>query len=448
MGGLHLWAEAATRLEVPFGAAAPFTILLLAIAVLPLIYEHWWHSNRNKGIVVAALSIPTMIYILTFGEEGTQRLLHELEAYASFIILLLALYTISGGVLVRGDIPAHPITNTGILAFGAVLANFVGTTGASMLLIRPILRINSEREHKSHVPIFFIFIVSNTGGLLTPLGDPPLFLGFLKGVDFFWTLRLWFPWLLVNVAVLVVFYIYDNISYSKESAKAIQDDETQVTPLTVIGLRANVLLLIGVLLAVVFQSEQAGKGLGALFGGLDLTLHKPMGEILMLVMTGLSLYLTPRGLRKENDFTWAPIIEVAVIFIGIFITMVPALALLEIHGASFGITKPYQFFWLTGMLSSFLDNAPTYVTFGTLAADGNGFQWLSLNKPELLAAISCGAVFMGALTYIGNGPNFMVKAIAENSGYKMPTFFAYMGYSFAILVPLFIALTFVFFKVM
>jgi len=258
MGWSVLFAAEHAKLDVPMWSAIPFALLLLGIAVLPLISGHWWHSNRNKGIVVALVALPTVLYLLSIKEASRgasiDHLLHEVSGYTSFIILLLSLYTISGGIVVRGDIPAHPITNTGILAIGAVLANFIGTTGASMLLIRPILRINSQREHKSHVPIFFIFVVSNVGGLLTPLGDPPLFLGFLRGVDFFWTLTLWKPWILVNGALLVIFYIWDNVSYSRESVRAVLADETEVTPLTIAGFWANVFLLVGVLVAVVMLS--------------------------------------------------------------------------------------------------------------------------------------------------------------------------------------------------
>jgi Na+/H+ antiporter NhaD/arsenite permease-like protein len=287
-------------------------------------------------------------------------------------------------------------------------------------------------------------MVSNTGGLLTPLGDPPLFLGFLKGVDFFWTLSLWPQWLAVNMSILAIFYIWDSRSYQRESKRAIRLDETLLEPIRLRGWGVNIPLLFCILLSVILQSPKTGKAFGGLLG-IDATLHFPVGEIAMLILAGLSLACTPRGLRKSNDFNWGPIVEVAVLFIGIFITMVPALALLEQHGSRLGIEKPWQFFWLTGLLSSFLDNAPTYVTFGTLASSGHDMAWLASTKPDILAAISCGAVFMGANTYIGNGPNFMVKAIAEHSGYKMPSFLSYMAYSFGVLVPLFVVVTLMFF---
>ena len=441
-------AGAGAGLDLPPWTAAPFALLLLAIAVLPVTVGHWWHANRNKALVAAGLAAPVAAYLLLVGPrtggESVERLLHELGEYASFIILLTALYTISGGIVLRGNIPAHPLTNTAFLGFGAVLANFIGTTGASMVLIRPVLRINAVREHKSHVPVFFIFTVSNLGGLLTPLGDPPLFLGFLKGVGFFWTLSLWREWLLVNAVVLGIFYLWDAVAYHRESPEAIRRDETKHEPLCVEGLWPGVPLLAGVLLAVLFQSEQVGRAAGAPFDA-DLTVSKPWGVALMAFLTLLSLGLGSRRLRDANRFEWGPMAEVAILFAGIFVTMVPALALLEAHGGELGVSKPWQFFWLTGILSSFLDNAPTYVTFGTLAAGGHDFGWLAANAPKLLAAISCGAVFMGANTYIGNGPNFMVKAIAESNGYRMPSFGAYMVHSALVLLPVFAGVTIVFF---
>jgi Na+/H+ antiporter NhaD/arsenite permease-like protein len=425
-------------MTLPIWSAAPFALLLLCIALLPLVSGHWWHSNRNKAIVSTLFSLPVIAYLITIGPrtngESTHQLIHELKEYASFIILLTALYAISGGILISGDIPARPRTNLLVLAIGAVLANFIGTTGASMVLIRPILRINSHRRHKAHLPIFFIFVVSNTGGLLTPLGDPPLFLGFLGGVDFFWTLQLWRHWLLVNGLLLAIFYIWDLLAYQKETATDIRRDEEHVHPLRISGLLINLPLLIGVITTVLFESPAVGQALGLK----NFTLEQPWGEVIMIVLTIISLALTPKTIRTHNRFIWGPMIEVAVLFIGIFITMVPALALLREHGNELNVTRPWQYFWLTGLLSSFLDNAPTYLTFATVAAQGNPLSWLQQHQPEILRAISCGAVFMGALTYIGNGPNFMVKALAEEAGYPMPSFFRYMLYSAGILLPLFV----------
>ena len=434
-------------LHVPFVAAGPFVLLLLAIAVLPLIAAHWWHRNRNKGLVAAILAVPTSAYLLAVGEPGRTALGHELAEYFSFITLLVALYVVSGGIVLRGDLAGRPRTNFLFLAAGAVLANLIGTTGASMVLIRPVLRINSERKRTGHIPVFFIFTVSNLGGLLTPLGDPPLFLGFLKGVGFFWTTALWKEWLLANGLVLAVFYVWDTVAYRRESPADIHKEQVRVHRLRVAGLKTNAPLLAAILLAVLFQSAEVGRGLGNALGVGDLTLRRPWGEVVMLAAAGLSLGLSPRHHYKENRFAWGPIVEVAVLFLGIFVTMAPALALLTEHGSELGVTEPWQFFWLTGGLSTFLDNAPTYVTFGTLAAGGDDFATLAANKRLTLAAISCGAVFMGANSYIGNGPNFLVKAIAEEAGYPMPTFFGYIvRYTLPVLVPVFLVVTWVFFR--
>jgi len=412
-------------MDLPYWSAAPFALLLGSVVVLPIFAENWWHANRNKAIVVAVLASPTAAYLVWLGQDTTYALIHELEDYGSFIAMLLSLYVISGGIVLRGRLGSNPASNTALLAVGAVLANLIGTTGASMVLIRPLLRANAGRSRKAHIPVFFIFIVSNTGGLLTPLGDPPLFLGFLQGVDFFWTLRLWPEWLMVNASLLAIFFVRDTYSFRREAQMSVEAPE----PLSLAGAWINVPLLVGVIAAVIGQKY----------------LPKPAGEVAMLVLTGLSLLLTPRGLRTENAFRWGPMIEVAVLFLGIFTTMVPALLLLKEHGGKVGVTQPWEYFWLTGLLSSVLDNAPTYLTIGTLAANGNPLAWLMTNKPGLLAAISCGAVFMGANTYIGNGPNFMVKAIAEEAGTPMPSFFGYLYYSALILMPLFVIVTFVFF---
>ncbi len=427
----------------------PFALLLACIALLPIFCERWWHGNRNKAIVAFGLALPAALYMLAIDSrtrgESTHHLLREMREYASFIILLLSLYTISGGIFLTGDIPARPRNNALFLGLGAALANVIGTTGASMVLIRPVLRINHARQHKKHLPIFFIFIVSNTGGLLSPLGDPPLFLGFLQGVDFFWTLRLWPQWVLVNGALLSIFYLCDKAAYRKEAQKSLEHDAAVRHPLRFAGLGINGPLLLGIVLAVLLSSQNIGQKVGGAIALGDITLQSPWDEMAMLGLTMLSLLLTPKSVRRRNQFTWEPIVEVAVLFAGIFVAMTPALALLRERGAGIGIDKPWQFFWLTGLLSSLLDNAPTYLTFATLAAGNHDLAWLSANRPAVLGAISCGAVFMGALTYIGNGPNFMVKAIADEHGYQMPSFIAYMKYSLVILAPLFILVTVVFF---
>jgi Na+/H+ antiporter NhaD/arsenite permease-like protein len=441
-------AAAGGNLHVPVWSAGPFIVLLLAIALLPLVASHWWHPNRNKALVVGIISLPMAAYLWSLGEAGRSTLLHLLGEYFSFIALLLALYVISGGIVLRGDLVGRPRTNLLFLAVGAVLANLIGTTGASMILIRPVLRINSERKRTGHIPVFFIFTVSNLGGLLTPLGDPPLFLGFLRGVDFFWTMSLWREWLVANGLVLGIFYVWDSIAYRRETAADLQREQVRVHRLRVAGLAVNSPLLALVLLAVLFQSAKVGQGVGNAIGVGDLTLVRPWGELVMLTAAGLSLLLSPKHHHKENRFAWGPIVEVAVLFVGIFVTMIPALVLLKEHGAKFGVTEPWQFFWLTGGLSAFLDNAPTYVTFATLAAEGDDFSVLMAHRGgHVLAAISCGAVFLGACSYIGNGPNFMVKAIAEEAGYPMPSFFGYIvRYTVPVLLPVFVVVTFMFFR--
>ena len=420
-------------------SALPFVLLLAAIAVLPMAAGHWWHANRNKGIVAAALALPVAVYLLAV-PGGPAVLAHEAEGYVSFIVLLTALYTISGGIVLRGDLPPTPAVNAGLLLLGAVLANLIGTTGASMLLIRPVLRINAKRRRKVHVPVFFIFLVSNTGGLLTPLGDPPLFLGFLQGVPFAWTLGLWPQWLLVNGLVLLIFVVWDRRADRGEAPAALTEHEAGPepdlpahAPLRVEGLRLNGPLLLGVVGVVLFK-----KGLPF-----------PVGEGLMLGLTGLSLWKTPRPWRAANGFTWGPMAEVAVLFAGIFVAMAPALVLLAERGGGLGLAEPWQFFWLTGVLSSLLDNAPTYLTMAHLAAavsGGGSIAALPEAAPRLLAAVSCGAVFLGANSYIGNGPNFMVKAIAEEAGYPMPSFGRYMLTAAMVLLPVFGVVTVVFFR--
>jgi Na+/H+ antiporter NhaD/arsenite permease-like protein len=434
---------------VPVWSVAPFVLLLLAIAVLPLVAGHFWHSNRNKAVVSALFAAPVAVLMLYLGATKDARythlLVHELEEYGSFILLLASLYTVSGGIVLKGDIQGKPLTNTGFLAFGAVLANLIGTTGASMLLIRPVLRINQERKNTRHLPVFFIFVVSNLGGVLTPLGDPPLFLGFLKGVPFFWTLRLWPHWLLTNALVLLIFLIWDTRAYRRERPEQIAEDVRRIEPLRVRGLY-NLLFLAGILAGVLLQATNFHNWLSQHFDCPDPQFFKLGGTLLMAAMAFASWLSTPRPLRKDNGFTWGPIIEVAVLFAGIFVTMVPALNLLAHLGQKEVISQPWEYFWLTGLLSSFLDNAPTYVSFAAMAArNPEDFSQLATNSPELLAAISCGAVFMGANTYIGNGPNFMVKAIADEAGARTPSFFGYMLYSGLILLPVFGLVTVVFF---
>jgi Na+/H+ antiporter NhaD/arsenite permease-like protein len=432
-------AAAAPPLDVPIWSITPFIVLLACIAILPLVAEHFWHNNRNKAIVASLLALPVAGYLLARHEatngQSTGALLEEISDYIAFVILLGSLYVVSGGVVLRGTIRARPLTNTGLLAAGAVLANAIGTTGASMLLIRPLLRMNRDRQYKRHVPVFFILSVSNVGGLLTPLGDPPLFLGFLEGVPFSWTLRLWRQYLLVNGAVLAAFWIWDALAFRRERPAATPPETPE--PVGISG-AINFLFFAGILAAVLLQSPQLG---------LPFTLHKPWGEITMAAMGGLSLALTSRGLRRANCFTWGPMMEVAVVFAGIFVTMVPALHLLRGRGPVLGLNQlmPWQYYALTGGLSAFLDNAPTYLAFATMAAAPEDLAWLAVNRPLVLEAISCGAVFMGALTYVGNGPNFMVKAIADEAGYPMPSFFGFLLMSLLLLGPMLLLTVLMFF---
>ena len=409
----------------------PFAALLLSIAVFPLAIPHFWEHNRNKAIVALLFGLPPALFIASV---DVHEMLVVVEEYFSFITLLAALFVISGGIHLSGDIRATPVVNSLFLLVGAILANLIGTTGASMLLIRPVLRTNRERTRTRHIPVFFIFLVSNIGGLLLPIGDPPLFLGYLQGVPFFWTLNLLPIWLFTVAAVLAIFFVVDTLAYSREPSYAVSYDRTAVQPLRMAG-TVNLLWLAGVLGAAIF-------------------LGFPSREGVMILMALLSWWTTSSEARRLNEFTFHPIIEVAVLFAGIFGAMVPCLLILKARGAELGFDQAWQFFWATGMLSSFLDNAPTYLTFASL---GQGVT-AALSLPAdiimrsgaiaepLLIAVSAGAVLMGANTYIGNAPNFMVKCISEEWRVKVPSFFGYMVWSGAILLPVFAVATLIFFR--
>jgi len=403
-------------------AVVPFAGLLLSIALLPLRAPHFWENHKNKALVAFLWSLPIAIFFLF---QAPHELILSMKDYSSFLLLLTALFIISGGIVLKGDLKATPEVNTLFLLIGAVLANFIGTTGASMLLIRPLLQTNSERRRTVHIPIFFIFLVSNIGGSLTPLGDPPLFMGLIKGVPFFWTLGLFPMWAVMVGGVLLMFYLFDSAQYRKEECRDLIRDRRRVVPLHMTG-TINFLWIAGVI---------AG-----------MFLSFPRREGVFILMSVMSLLTTKRQCRTDNKFNYNPILEVAILFAGIFVTMVPALLILNARGADLGITKPWHFFWATGSLSSFLDNTPTYLAFFSLG-QGLGLNGDVLGIPSIfLKAISAGAVFMGANSYIGNGPNFMVKVIAEEYKLKMPSFFGYMAYSFAILIPLYIVVTLVFFR--
>jgi Na+/H+ antiporter NhaD/arsenite permease-like protein len=395
--------------------------MLLGIALLPVCASHWWEPNRNKLIVSLLLGLPVAAYYLVVHPGA---LVHAGQEYVSFVALLASLFVVAGGIRLSGDLPATPLVNAGFLATGTLLASLLGTTGASMLLIRPMLQSNAERTRVTHTVVFFIFLVSNVGGLLTPLGDPPLFLGYLQGVPFTWTLRLWPQWLVASALLLAAYVAIDTVQYRKEPARALRRDAAERQPMRLEG-RLNLVWLMGVVAAVAF-------------------LAAPWREVAMLALAVASFRFTDHAVRVRNGFTAYPIVEVAVLFLGIFLTMIPALELLRTHGASLGVREPWQFFWATGLLSSLLDNAPTYLAFLALA------QGLSLPDEvvgvshAVLVAISLGAVFMGANTYIGNAPNFMVKSIAEAAKVPMPSFFGYMAWSGAVLLPLFALITWLF----
>ena len=429
----------------------PFVGILLSIAIFPLVASDFWHHNFGK---ISAFWATLFILPFMFS-QGWQITLYEvlhvgLLEYIPFIILLLALFTISGGVQLTGSLVGTPIINTAIILVGTLLASWMGTTGAAMLLIRPLLRANKERKYKVHIVVFFIFLVANIGGSLTPLGDPPLFLGFLKGVDFFWTTKAMFlPMLFMVISLLIIFYIYDTIQFKKE------EPLPQVSSKEKIGIKGsfNLLLIFGVICSVLLSGFWKPNIEFTIYH-VHVELQNIIRDILLLLLAYGSWKLTIKEIREANEYTWFPIQEVAKLFAGIFITIIPAIAILKAgtSGALAGIINSvssdsgpvnHMYFWLTGILSSFLDNAPTYLVFFNTA--GGDSQVLMGELSQTLLAISAGAVFMGANTYIGNAPNFMVKSIAESSGIEMPSFFGYFLYSLIILFPLFGVISLLFF---
>jgi Na+/H+ antiporter NhaD/arsenite permease-like protein len=436
----------ALGLSLPLWSVVPFAGLLLSIALLPLFAPSLWARHYAK--VCLAFGVPVAGFFLL---RAPRELLHTVLEYASFIILLASLFTISGGILLRGTLRGSAGVNGAILAVGAVLANVFGTTGASMLLIRPLLRANAHRHRKAHVVVFFIFVVANIGGALTPIGDPPLFLGYLRGVPFFWTLRaMGLLWAVACALVIGVFYLVDRRALALDAVSAAAG-----------GDGGPVRAAAGV---AAMSSEAAGNGVPAaaearvplsIEGKINLPLllvvigavflPTPWREMAMAAAAVVSAWKTPAKVREENEFTWHPIEEVAILFAGIFAAMIPALLILKARGAELGVVTPAHFFWATGALSSFLDNAPTYLTFFSLAQGVGGTQTVAGVSAPLLQAIGAGAVFMGANSYIGNAPNFMVKAIAEEAGVRMPSFFGYMAWSCGILLPIFALLTLIFF---
>ena len=451
------WAGAA---ELDGGALSllwgvPFAGILLSIALMPLLAPVFWHHHFGK--VAAAWALAFLLpFALVFGPGvAGVNLVHALLAeYVPFVILLAALFTVAGGIYIRGNLHGTPLLNTGILLVGGLLASFMGTTGASMLLIRPLIRANDNRQSCAHVVVFFIFIVSNIGGSLTPLGDPPLFLGFLKGVSFFWTVGHILPdTAFLMVTLLALFYVLDSYLYKKQGVT--RADPTPDT--THFGFDGSInFALLAVVVALVLMSGVWKPGIEFDIMGTHIGLPGLVRDVGLVVVTFVSLAITPKAVHESNQFGWAPMQEVAKLFAGIFLTIIPVIAMLQagVNGPfgavvravtnADGSPNPAMYFWATGILSGFLDNAPTYLVFFNTAG-GDPVQLMG-PLATTLAAISAGAVFMGALTYIGNAPNLMVKAIAEDRGVKMPSFFGYMAWSFGILVPLFVILTFLFFR--
>lgn len=429
--------------SVPLWASIPFAIMLLSIAVLPLIFESWWERNRHKLTVALVLAVPTAIYLINNG------LVHNLEHqilfdYIPFIMLLASLFVVTGGIHLNGDIKAKPIINTLFLGIGYLLASIMGTTGAAMLLIRPVITTNQQRKYKTHTVLFFIATVANCGGLLTPLGDPPLFLLFLRGAPFTWFLNLLPEWAFVGTFLLLIYFLVDTYYYKKEHWVHLSADAREIEPIRITG-TINFIFLLGVILSVAFIND----GFIPLMkdnpdtGYLAPIWLKFLREIILGLLIALSLYATKKEVREKNKFSWRPIIEVAVVFLGIFITMVPTMLYLAQNASSFGLTEPWQFYYTAGTLSSFLDNAPTAVAFHGVALglvnSGQAAAEIAGIPELLLKAIAVGSVFFGAMTYIGNGPNFMVKAIAEENKVEMPSFFGYMfKFSLLVLLPLYI----------
>jgi len=440
---------------LPLWSCIPFACMLLSIALMPLLLPNFWHHHFGKvsAFWVIAMGVP---FIWAFKGNALYEILHIILAdYVPFIILLWALYTISGGVLLRGSLRGTPVVNTIMLTIGALLASWMGTTGAAMLLIRPFLRANNYRKNRTFMVVFFIFLVANIGGSLTPLGDPPLFLGYLHGVTFFWTLNIMPHMLVVAVLLLIIYFFMDTYFYRKENVSVPKEEAKE--PLKIEG-TYNFLFLVGVIGSVLMSGMIDLGELNTL--GVHRAIQDWLRDGLLILLGVASLIATPIQLREDNDFTWFPIIEVAYLFIGIFITMIPCLLILKAgtHGAlAFLINmveKPYHYFWVTGTLSSFLDNAPTYLTFFNTALGGfysgltetQAVPLLMTENAIYLKAISAGAVFFGACSYIGNAPNFMVRSIAEEAGTPMPSFFGYiLKYSLVFLIPVFVIVTLIFF---
>ncbi|MCQ2346086.1 MAG: sodium:proton antiporter [Paludibacteraceae bacterium] len=433
---------------MPAWAMIPFGIMLMAIAIGPMVAAEFWEKNLNKLIVSVVLGVPVAAYMIAKG-LGVELMDTVFFDYVPFIILLLALFVITGGIHLSGDIKAKPIVNTLFLAIGFVLASLMGTTGAAMLLIRPVLATNEQRKYKMHTVLFFIALVANCGGLMTPLGDPPLFMLFLRGASFGWFASMWAPWLFTGVLLLLLYYAVDTYFYKKEDWVNLSADSHEVKKLQVTG-KINFLYLLGVVACVAFLNAGTIPAMGE--EGANIFV-KYLREIALIILLVLSMLTTPKKVRYEdNKYTWAPILEVAALFIGIFVTMAPALIFLKQNAANLGLNQIWQYYFSTGLLSSFLDNTPTAVAFHSMATGLSPEIMASMDAnmvagvPELLLkAISIAAVFFGSMTYIGNGPNFMVKAIAEENKISMPSFFGYMiKFSLVVLLPVYVLVWLIF----
>ena len=430
--------------QVQIWALIPFVLMLGGIAVFPFIIKEWWEKNSNKLIVSLLLGIPVAAYLFKIGLWGDfeEQMLFE---YIPFIMLLGSLFVVTGGLHQTGDVAAKPWINTMIMGAGFAAASFIGTTGAAMLLIRSLLEINKQRKYKVHTVLFFIAIVANCGGVLSPLGDPPLFLLYLKGVKFAWFFTLFKEWLFVGSVLLLLYFIVDMVLYFKyEPKENIHADNTEIEPIRVKG-KINILYLIAIIASVAFVNEEYIPAMRADNAPIYI---KYLREIILAAIIALSLLTTKKGVRKDNGFTWTPIVEVAVLFIGIFATMTPALLFLKENASMLGFTHPWQFFYGTGSLSSILDNAPTAMAFYSMGSGlpaPAGIDLVAGVEPAILRAIALGAVFFGSMTYIGNGPNFMVKSIAEEHGIKMPSFFGYIfKFSLIVLLPVYIIMQLIF----
>lgn len=480
-GPAAIAAEGSLGQSLPLWSIVPFVGILLSIAIFPLVAEHFWHHHFGKIAAFWGLLF-ALPFLFVYGSAAVHEILHVyfLE-YIPFIILLWALFTISGGIYIKGAPVGVPINNVILLIIGTMLASWIGTTGAAMVLIRPLIKMNAYRESKRHLVVFFIFLVANVGGSLTPLGDPPLFLGFLQGVDFFWTFSLFHPMMFVVGILILIFFALDTYMFRKEGwheklhlvrsevdlpddmldDMVVDEDVEESDPVTrkvtqrkysmrIMGL-VNLFLLAGVVLAVLMSGSYDMGEVTVL--GIHLGIQNLLRDGLLILLGLVSLKITPKVCREGNDFNWFPIMEVAKLFAGIFITIIPAIAMLRVGlegKLAFiinSVKEPAHYFWITGILSSFLDNAPTYLVFfnTALGKSGQDVAWLMTDGAATLLAISAGAVFFGAMTYIGNAPNFMVKAIAEQANVRMPSFFGYMAYSVAILGITFVLVTLVFF---